>query len=162
MKKSALLAIVLALLAPAGVHAIQRQEAMNWCWAASIQDVLYQGGVVQRQVDIAAVLDGWPRDRPAYIPEVVAVLQYYHFRAWQAGGPGSPEELYSTLTSGWKLIAFVQPTNGPVGHYIVLEGVDPGSGAIAVADPATGYTNWISLNDLYYGWRWVDSVVVGR
>ena len=40
--------------------------------------------------------------------------------AWRVGRPGTPAELCRTLQGGWKLIAFVRPTNGNVGHYIVL------------------------------------------
>jgi hypothetical protein len=134
---------------------------MNWCWAASVQDVMSQAGVFQTQPQIAARLDGWPRDRPARIQELVALLQSYGFRAWQAGRPGTPQELYSTLATGWKLIAFVRPSNGPVGHYIVLEGIDPASGAVIVSDPWTGATYPNSLPQLYGQWRWGDSVVVG-
>lgn len=133
---------------------------MNWCWASCIQDVLAQAGVHQSQAQISARLDGWPKDRPAYINELVALLRSYGFRSWQAGRPGSPQELYATLTSGWKLIAFARPSNGPVGHYIVLQGIDP-SGGIIVSDPANGTTFVSPLQQLYFGWRWGDSVVVG-
>lgn len=120
-----------------------------------------QAGVFQSQAQIAARLDGWPQDRPAYIPELVALLNSYGFRAWQAGRPGSPQELYQTLSSGWKIIAFVRPSAGPVGHYIVLQGIDPYSGGIIVSDPWTGATYANNLAQLYHGWRWGDSVVVG-
>lgn len=101
--------------------AIERQQDQNWCWAASVQDVLAQAGVYQSQAQIAARLDGWPQDRPAYAQELVLLLRSYGFRAWQAGRPGSPQELYGTLNGGWKLIAFVRPSNGAVGHFIVLQ-----------------------------------------
>jgi hypothetical protein len=140
--------------------AIERQQAQNWCWASSIQDVMAQAGVYQSQQQIAARLDGWPRDRPAYTQELVSLLRSYGFRSWQAGRPGSPQELYGSLNDGWKLIAFVRPSNGAVGHFIVLQGVHQ-SGGIIVSDPWTGQTNVNSLQQLYQGWRWGDSVVVG-
>lgn len=149
------------LLASPWAGAIQRQLAMNWCWAASIQDVMAQGGRYQSQQQIAARLDGWPRDRPAYVGELVALLDSYGFRAWQAGRPGSPQELFGVLNSGWKLIAFVHPSGGPVGHFIVLQGIDPQTGAVLVSDPATGATYFNSLAQLYAGWRWSDAVIVG-
>jgi len=142
-------------------QAIERQQAMNWCWASSVQDVIAQAGVFQSQADIAARLDGWPRDRPATIQELVLLLHSYSFRAWQAGRVGSPQELFRTLSTGWKLIAFVRPSNGPVGHYIVLQGIDPMSGGIIVSDPWTGATYVNTLQQLYGAWRWGDSVVVG-
>lgn len=160
--KVSILLILLLCLALTNANAIQRQRGMNWCWAACIQDLIYQAGGKISQAQIAATLDGWPRDRPAYIHELVNLLQYYKFRAWQAGRPGSPQELYGSLSSGWKLIAFVRPSNGPVGHYIVLQGIDPRTGAIIVSDPATGVTYTNSPQQLYYAWRWADSVVVGR
>ncbi|SEA80415.1 papain-like cysteine protease family protein [Marinobacterium iners] len=141
--------------------AIERQQAQNWCWAASVQDVMAQAGFYQTQPQIAARLDGWPRDRPAYTQELVLLLRSYGFRAWQAGRPGSPQELYGSLSSGWKLIAFVRPSNGAVGHFIVLQGIDPISRGIIVSDPWTGQTYVNSLQQLYQGWRWGDSVVVG-
>ena len=141
--------------------AIERQQAQNWCWAASVQDVMAQAGLYQTQPQIAARLDGWPRDRPAYTQELVLLLQSYGFRAWQAGRPGSSQELYGSLNNGWKLIAFVRPSSGAVGHFIVLQGIDPRSGGVIVSDPWTGQTYVNSLQQLYQGWRWGDSVVVG-
>lgn len=141
--------------------AIERQQAQNWCWAASVQDVMAQAGFYQTQSQIAARLDGWPRDRPAYTQELASLLNSYGFRAWQAGRPGSPQELYGSLLLGWKLIAFVRPSSGAVGHFIVLQGVDPRSGGIVVSDPWTGLTYVNSLQQLYYDWRWGDSVIVG-
>ncbi|AQT59960.1 papain-like cysteine protease family protein [Cellvibrio sp. PSBB023] len=141
-------------------NAIERQRADNWCWASSIQDVMASAGVYQSQEQIAARLDGWPMNRPAHLQELVMLLQSYGFTSWQAGRPGTPQELYQTLVSGWKVIAFVRPSAGPVGHYIVLQGIHP-SGGIITSDPWTGMTNVYSLQDLYYSWRWGDSVVVG-
>ena len=162
MKHSvSLLVAALLFVVATSSQAIERQRAMNWCWASSVQDVMAQAGRYQSQMQIAARLDGWPRDRPASIQELVLLLHSYGFRAWQAGRPGSPQELYGTLSAGWKLIAFVRPSNGAVGHYIVLQGIDPSSGGIIVSDPATGATYVNSLPQLYGGWRWGDSVVVG-
>jgi len=157
-----ILAALLSLfLVSTQAGAIEQQRRQNWCWAASVQDVLAQAGIYQSQEQIAARLDGWPTDRPAYIQEVVALNQSYGLRSWQAGRPGSPDELYNSLSNGWKLIAFVRPSSGPVGHYIVLQGFDP-YGNIIVSDPWTGQTAVYPLNDLYYRWRWGDSVMVGR
>jgi len=142
-------------------QAIERQQAMNWCWVSSVQDVVAQAGIYESQSQVATRLVGWPQNRPATINELVWLIQSYGLRAWQAGRPGSPQELYNTLMSGWKLIAFVRPTNGPVGHYIVLEGIDY-YGNIIVSDPATGYTFLNIPQQLYTNWHWSDSVVVGR
>ncbi len=158
---TAVLAAALLLLSASPVAAIEQQHAMNWCWAASVQDVMAQAGNYQSQEQISARLDGWPRDRPAYIQELVVLLRSYGFRAWQAGRPGTAQELYNTLVTGWKLIAFVRPSNGPVGHYIVLQGIDPQTGGIIVSDPWTGATYLNSLPQLYGGWQWSDAVVVG-
>lgn len=152
---------VVFLFSGSHVLAIEQQLAMNWCWAASIQDVMVQAGRYQTQEQISARLDGWPRDRPAYIGEVVALLNSYGFRAWQAGRPGSPQELLNTLSTGWKLIAFVRPSNGPVGHYIVIQGVDRNTGGVVVSDPWMGATYTNSIWQLYADWRWSDSIVVG-
>ncbi|NVJ51370.1 MAG: hypothetical protein HWE13_12445 [Gammaproteobacteria bacterium] len=155
------LVIASVLFASCATFAIERQMAQNWCWAASIQDVMAQAGLYQSQPQIAARLDGWPRNRPAHIGEVVGLLQSYGFRAWRAGRPGSPQELYQSLASGWKLIAFVRPSNGPVGHFIVIQGIDPYTQGIIISDPWTGQTYVSHPNQLYNSWRWGDSVVVG-
>lgn len=110
---------------------------------------------------IAARFTGVPYNRPASIQEVIALLQSYGFRAWEAGRPAFPQELAGTLSSGWKLIAFVRSTNGPVGHFIVLQGLDPMSGGIITSDPWTGQTLLNSIHQLYYSWHWIDSIVVG-
>ncbi len=155
-----IIAIVISVASTTAL-AIEQQRTQNWCWAASIQDVMAQAGVYQTQEQIAATLDGWPRNRPAYTRELVALLKFYGFRSWQAGRPASPQELYATLDDGWKLIAFVRPSNGAVGHFIVLQGIDPGSNGIIVSDPWTGDTYVNSVEQLYYDWRWGDSVIVG-
>lgn len=157
---SVLIAAILLFVATA-TQAIEQQRTVNWCWASAVQEVLAQVNVRQSQTQVAARLDGWPQDRPAYIQELVLLLQSYGFQAWQAGRPGSPHELYGALVSGWKLIALVHPSNSDVGHYIVLQGIDPMSGGIIVSDPWTGATYMNSLPQLYLGWRWGDSVVVG-
>lgn len=153
--------LILLILSSSQLQAIERQRAMNWCWAASIQDVMAQAERYATQEQISARLDGWPRDRPAYIGEVVGLLNSYGFRAWQAGRPGSPQELFNTLRTGWKLIAFVRPSGGAVGHYIVLQGVDQATGNVLVSDPWTGYTYFNSLPQIYMSWQWTDSIVVG-
>lgn len=143
-------------------HAIQRQRAMNWCWAAVIQDVLAQGGVSREQVQIAADLDGWPQDRPAYIGEVMALLRGYGFVAGTYMRPGTVQELYGTLTRGYSIIALVSPNGGAVGHYILIHGFNPNTGALAVSEPYTGMSYWESPQNLYMRWVWRGSVVVGR
>lgn len=162
MKKMYVLAsAVLFFCFSSFANAIEKQKADNWCWAASVQDVMAQVGFYQTQEQIAAKLDGWPTNRPAHIQELVALLQSYGFRAWQTGRPGTPQELYRTLYDGWKLIAFVRPSAGPVGHYIVLQGIEPVSGGIIASDPWTGVTQLYTTHALYNAWRWGDSVVVG-
>ena len=163
MKKTivALIAFSIILFCLSSANAIERQMYDNWCWVACVQDVAAQAGIYQSQPQVAARLTGWPQNRPAYIQELVYLTRSYGLRSWQAGRPGNPQELYNSLTSGWKLIAFVRPSGGAVGHFIVLQGVDP-IGNIIVSDPWTGITNAQPLNALYYGWRWFDSIVVGR
>ena len=140
---------------------IMQQEATMWCWASCIQSALSQANVFQSQTQIVARLTGWPQNRPATIDQVIALLGSYSFRAWAVEYPANPQELYNTLSTGWKLIAFVNPSNNPqVGHYIMLQGIS-GNGLIVVSDPATGMTYEQSLPQLYYAWNWSRSVVVG-
>ena len=142
--------------------AIRPQEQDNWCWAACIQACMEQADRPVSQPAIVGRLTGWVANRPATSAEVAAILQSYGFRAWQAGRPGTVQELYGSLAGGWKLIAFVRPTNGPVGHFIVVEGIEPVYGGIIVSDPWTGVTQPIMPAVLYQMWRWGDSVVVGK
>jgi len=149
--------LTVAVSAPA--FAIERQQAMNWCWASSIQEVMGQKGVYLSQPEIVARLTGWPQDRPASSQEVTWLLNSLGVGAWQAGRPGSPQELYQTLGAGYRIIAFVRPSAGPVGHFVVFEGYDA-MGNIVVADPANGLTQLYPLQTVYWGWRWQDGVVV--
>ena len=142
-------------------QAIEKQIATNWCWASSVQDVLFQAGIFQSQNYIAQKLTGWPQNRPAHINEVVWLVNSYGLKAWAVSQPASADELYGTLSSGWKIIAFVRPLDGPVGHFIVLEGISP-NGNIYVGDPTTGMTFEETLLNLYNGWNWGGSVVVGK
>lgn len=107
------------------------------------------------------MLDGWPRNRPAYMGEVIGLLNVHGLRAWAVGYPASPEQLYSTLAQGYKIIAFVNPQGGMVGHYIVLQGLTP-NGTIVVSDPYSGVTSAQTPSTLYYAWVWKASAVVGR
>lgn len=161
MKKVFLAYISSLLIFVGSAQAIEPQLAQNWCWASSVQNVLAQAGVYKSQLEISVRLDGWPQDRPARTDELILLLQSYGFRAWEVRRPGSPQELYDTLKSGWKIIALAKPSNNEVGHYIVLEGMSPDGSAIIVADPLDGSTRYNSLQQLYYGWRWVSSIVVG-
>ena len=152
---------MLFLIFTCSSQAIEQQIATNWCWASSIQDVLLQAGIYQSQDYIAQRLTGWPENRPAYINEVVWLINSYGLKARAIHRPASPKELYRTLSSGWKIIAFVRPLNGPVGHFIVLEGISPNRNII-VGDPTTGFTFEETLLNLYNGWNWGGSVVVGK
>lgn len=140
---------------------INRQEQTMWCWASCIQSCLYQANVNQSQSTIVSRLTGWPQNKPATINEVISVLHSYNFRSWSVGHPASPQQLFNTLSSGWKLIAFVNPSNNQsIGHFIILQGISR-NGFIIVSDPADGRTYEQDVRSLYYGWKWSGSIVVG-
>jgi len=140
---------------------INKQELPMWCWASCIQSALWQANVAQTQSQIVARLAGWPQNRPANSGEVAAVLQSYLFKAWVVPYPANYQDLYNTLSSGWKLIVFVNPTNNPeVGHFIILQRISP-NGLIVISDPSTGLTYEQNAEQLYYAWKWGSSVVVG-
>src|SRR5213075_3262793 len=101
--KAAIAMCVFLIAFHLNLNAFQRQKTLNWCWASCVQDVLSNSGVEVSQEQVAARLDGWAYDRPAAIGEIVSLLRSYDLGAWQAGRPGSPEELKSCLGSGWKL-----------------------------------------------------------
>lgn len=152
--------VILLFLIFLNLSAHEQQRAMNWCWASAIQCVTAHGGIQIRQVDIAARLDGWPQNRPASMPEVMALLTSYGIPS-RIGGTGTPQQIYSTLSSGYKIIAFVKPSNNSqVGHYIVLLGFTP-NGNVIIFDPWTGQRSVSSIQQLYYLWRWQASIIVG-
>lgn len=153
--------LLFAFLFSGIASAIEQQEHNQWCWAACIQTCMAQANHPITQSKVVERLKGWVANEPASIQDVVAVLRSYGFKAWRAGRPGTPGELYRSLIKGWKLIAFVKPTYGPVGHFIVLEGIEPQYGGIFVSDPWTAKTEPVYKEVLYKGWRWVDSIVVG-
>lgn len=159
MKKTILLiffAFSLKLVAQISV-----QEQPNWCWASCIQSALWQANVKQSQAQIVSRLTGYPQDRPASPAEINYLLKSYNFKSWTVPYPANYQELYRTLRDGWKVIAFVNPTNNPhVGHFILLQRISK-NGLIVVSDPATGMTYEQSIKQLYYAWKWGNSVVVG-
>lgn len=140
---------------------INIQEQQMWCWASCIQSALWQANVQQAQAQIVSRLAGWPQNRPANLQEITYLLQTYNFRAWIVPYPATYQQLYNTLLSGWKLIAFVNPTGNPqIGHFILLQRITD-AGLIIVSDPATGMTYEQGIEQLYYAWNWGGSVVVG-
>ena len=162
MKKIILLTIIFGLFNINKSKAqIKQQEASMWCWASCIQSALGQANLHQSQAQVVSRLTGWPQNRPARINEVISVLNSYNFRAWSVQYPANPQELFNTLSSGWKLIAFVNPSNNPqVGHFIMLQGIST-NGLIIVSDPAFGMTYEQNVQQLYYAWNWSSSIVVG-
>ncbi|WPP49746.1 cysteine peptidase family C39 domain-containing protein [Catalinimonas niigatensis] len=156
-----LISLLCSLGVSQGYAQIRPQENSMWCWASCIQSALDQANVYQSQSQIVARLTGYPQNRPAHINEVVQLLQSYRFRAWSVDYPASPEQLYSTLASGWKLIAFVNPTDNPsVGHFIILQKIATNN-LIVVSDPANGQTYVQHPEVLYKSWKWSRSIVVG-
>lgn len=162
IRKISLASLLLLILLSSRVFGqIQQQENSMWCWAACVQSVLAQANVYQSQSDIVSRLTGIPQNRPAHVRELVQLLQSYRFRSWEVDHPASPDQLYSTLANGWKLIALVNPSNDPnVGHFIILQGLSP-EGMVIVSDPADGRTYLQATQQLYQQWRWNYSVVVG-
>ena len=162
MKKTILLLTFAFTFLTTNVDAQIRQQEQNmWCWASCIQSSLFQANIGQSQAVIVSRLTGWPQNRPASINEVISVLRSYNLTAWAVGQPANPQQLFNTLQSGWKLIAFVNPTNNPnVGHFIMLQGISP-NGFVIVSDPANGNTFEQDISTLYNGWKWSQSIVVG-
>lgn len=162
MKQLILFVFVVGLFSTNQLNAqIYRQDASMWCWASCIQSVLGQANVIQSQAQIVARLTGWPQNRPARIDEVISILNSYNFRAWSVDYPANPQQLFNTLTTGWKLIAFVNPTNNPqIGHFIILQGISS-NGKIVVSDPANGMSYEQDVTQLYNQWNWSRSIVVG-
>lgn len=160
MKKILLIAATVFTLCIGSVNAqINVQRQSMWCWASCIESVLLQRNIITDQVSIAARLSGWPQNRPATLEEVAMILRSYNQKAWTVNFTASPQQLYQTISAGYKIIAFVKPMgNTPVGHFIVVQGINF-DGSVIVSDPATGMTYSQSLQQLYYGWNWMGSIV---
>jgi ABC-type bacteriocin/lantibiotic exporter with double-glycine peptidase domain len=161
MKK--LITICLLVSSTCGLQAqIEKQEQSMWCWATCVQSCLSQVNIYQEQSKIVSNLTGGLLlTIPMKTSEVVNILHYYHFNASEAPCPANEQVLLNTLTSGLKLISFVNPTNKPQnGHYIILQSVNL-NGQIIVSDPAKGLTYMQSPKQLYNLWNWEGSIVVG-
>lgn len=160
MKKTIVILIIFSSLVAKAQISIQEQP--NWCWASCIQSVLWQANVVQNQPQIVARLNGWIQDRPANGFEITNLLLSYGLKAWQTTFPANYTDLYSTLNAGWKIIAFVNPTNNQmIGHFIILQGISQ-NGFVIISDPSSGQTYEQDIQQLYYNWKWTSSVIVGR
>ena len=141
---------------------INLQEQPMWCWASCIQSALYQANISVSQAQVVTTLTGWPQNRPATSFEVIGVLKAYGLTAWAIAYPANYQQLYQTLNTGWKLIAFVNPSNNPqIGHFIMLQGIAP-NGLVVISDPANGQTYQQHIQQLYTAWNWKSSIVVGR
>ena len=159
MRKTLLLILVIFSLASSAQISVQEQP--NWCWASCIQSVMWQANTAQTQPQIVARLTGYPYDRPANGAEITYILKSYYFKAWEVPYPANHQQLYNILASGWKLIAFVNPSNNPqVGHFILLQRIS-NNGLIVISDPSSGMTYEQNIEQLYFAWKWGRSVVVG-
>ncbi|MEN9910372.1 MAG: hypothetical protein RLZZ540_3531 [Bacteroidota bacterium] len=161
MKK--LITICLVMASTFALQAqIKQQECPMCCWASCIQSCLVQANIYQEQSEIVSkVTGGLPANIPANANQVANVLKYYHFKAWVIPYPANEQVLLNTLASGWKIIAFVNPSNNPnIGHFIILQGVTPYK-QIIISDPSNGQTYVQSPLQLYNLWNWGGSVVVG-
>ena len=104
MKKIILFVFMLGLFSTSQLRAqIYVQEESMWCWASCIQSTLGQANINQSQAQIVARLTGWPQNRPARIEEVISILNSYNFRAWAVEYPANPQQLFNTLSTGWKI-----------------------------------------------------------
>src|SRR5256885_13149698 len=81
-------------------NAINQQLTPSLCWAACIEDVLFQAQTPVTQMALLARFG----NRPMQIADVATILQACGRKAWVGGTPQSPQELYYALASGWKLI----------------------------------------------------------
>jgi hypothetical protein len=141
--------------------AIGCQERSSWCWAACAQHVMKYRGINMTQSQIAGLFNnGIPIDRPAQMDEVAAVLNWAGLRSWPVQRPATPQELFSVLESGFKLIVLIDPrATRMVGHFVVIEGIGP-RGGIVVSDPLTCTTSEVPMSQVYLS-NWIGSVVVG-
>ena len=161
MKK--LITICLLVSSTLVLHAqIEQQEQPMWCWATCVQSCLLQVNNFQAQSKIVSNLTGGLLlTTPMKTSEVVNILHYYHFNASEVPCPANEQVLLNALTTGLKVIAFVNPTNNPQpGHYIILQGLNP-NGQIIISDPSNGQTYVQGSKQLYNFWNWEGSIVVG-
>lgn len=155
--KSVAFTITTVLVLYGEVSAAELQKAQNWCWASCVQYVLELGQVYQSQEMIAARLDGWPRDRPAHSQELVLLMRSYGRTAYALPRPPSLQELVNTLRSNYVIIAFVRPSGGMIGHFIVVSGIRA-DGMIVYWEPMAGLMAGPPAQ-VYGSYRWEHSVV---
>ena len=144
-----LITVVVFLTTLDVVAQIQHQEQGGWCWAACIQDVEQEAGLDEQQGDIVSRLYGSPQNRGATIDQVAALLRkvglhgtYYQYP------PQNPVQLSTAFATSWKIIALVDPSLGPAGHFIVLEAATP-YGLVLVSDPFPPFSRWMPVAEVY-------------
>ncbi|HEY0793515.1 MAG TPA: hypothetical protein VGD78_20810 [Chthoniobacterales bacterium] len=141
---------------------IARQEMSSWCWAACIQDIEQQVGLLESQAHIVQRLYGAPFDQAASIPQVAALLQQARMRGqYFMRPPGNPAEIVGAFSSAWKMIILVDPSLGPTGHFVVLEAADF-NGNVLVSDPFPPFTLWMSVAAVYQQYHWIGSILIAR
>jgi len=112
------------------------------------------------KVDIVSRLTGWPKDRPASLGEISQLFRSYGIGSSYVPRSGSLCELADVFHRRCAVIALLHPSAGVVGHFVILHGLDPRTGAIQYSDPATGRVSVISPEGLYRQVRWSQSLVV--
>ena len=157
MKKFGILILLISIQTNAQIN---KQERSMWCWASCIQSIMYQYNVNCSQSYIVSINTGKVEDRASNAIEIDDILKKNNFNSRIINWPANQTEIQNTLFDGWKIIAFVNPTNNiNIGHFIVLQGIS-NNGLIVVSDPADGRTYEQSLKSLYYNWHWSSSVIV--
>lgn len=139
-----------------------KQAESNWCWAASISNVLSSFGLTGEQPKVVSRLYGTATNKTVDDPYQINFLMRafdpnHRLHSYVSENLHSqPDKLLDQLKAGAKVIALAKTDRG---HIVVFQGVDD-DGKVIVSDPADGKTKPYSVAELYSKWHWHGSIIV--
>lgn len=110
------------------------QDMSNWCWVAAAQQVIYwaNGNAPQQCELISLVARSSPGitctqpqafNQAATFQPIAFLIQQFIGAYSSMSGPGSPQQVYQTISTGHPVIMLVYPSFSQVGHFVVVRGV---------------------------------------
>lgn len=150
------------------------QEMSNWCWAAAAQQIIYwvSGNAPPQCALVALAYNNLPQNVcsapgaanvPGYSQHIQFLIRRFVGAFSNMAGPGSPDQVYSTIVNQRPIIMLVNPDRTKVGHFVVIRGVSCHSGSLIVHinDPMgfPGFSNAVSYQQLASMWQ--SAIIVG-
>ena len=110
------------------------QVMSNWCWVAAAQQVIYwaTGNAPQQCELVSLVAQSSPQitctqpqafNHPASFQPIAFLIQQFIGAHSSMSGPGSPQQVYQTISARRPVIMLVYPGFSQVGHFVVVRGV---------------------------------------